>query len=192
MSATATPASTAPPEVPALFELFWAFAKASISGFGGVLPFARHMIIVEKRWLTELEFANLFSFCQFMPGANVVNLAICIGRRFHGPVGAVVSVLGMLVPPTLVILLLGAFYAQVGEAPVMKGIFRGLGAAAAGLVVGTSLHMARSLKQKAQWVFTALVFGAMAWLRVPLFIMLAVAAPISIGYQWLAHREGPR
>ena len=75
------------PDVPPPAELFLGFAKASISGFGGVLPFARHMLVDDKKWLSEQEFADLFSFSQFMPGANVVNLSVCVGSRFHGPLG---------------------------------------------------------------------------------------------------------
>ena len=176
------------PEVPPLAELFLGFAKASISGFGGVLPFARHMLVEDKQWLTEAEFADLFSFCQFMPGANIVNLSVCVGARFHGALGAFCALSGILVPPILVILLLGTFYAQFGQTAVMQGIFRGLGAAAAGLVVATSLKMGRTLSTPVQYGFAALAFGAIAVWRIPLLTMLLVLAPISIGYQWLKRK----
>ena len=176
------------PDVPPLAELFLGFAKASISGFGGVLPFARHMLVEDKRWLSEGEFADLFSFCQFMPGANIVNLSVCVGARFHGPVGAMTALMGMLIPPTLVIMLLGAFYVEYGQSPLMQGIFRGLGAAAAGLVVSTALKMSRSLNARVQYAFAALAFAAIAWWRIPLIAMLGVLAPLSIAYQWLRRR----
>jgi chromate transporter len=172
------------PEAPALSELFMGFAKVSISGFGGVLPFARRMLVEEKAWLDEREFADLFTFCQFIPGANIVNLAVCLGRRFHGPLGACVALAGMLLPPTIVILLLGIFYAQFRTSPLMQGIFRGLGAAAAGLVLTTAVKMARSLIGPAQYVFAALSFAAIAVLRIPLLYVLAALAPVSIAYHW--------
>jgi len=183
MSRPAVPASTPP-----LRELFTAFATASISGFGGVLPFARRMMVEQKQWLSEAEFADLFSFCQFIPGANVVNLSVCVGARFHGPIGAFVALMGMLVPPTLVILLLGTFYVQYGQSPLMRGLFRGLGAAAAGLVVSTALKMGSNLKTGSHYGFAALAFGAIAWWRIPLINMLVVLAPLSIAWQWLRRR----
>jgi len=147
------------PEVPTCADLFLAFAKASATGFGGVLPFARRMIVEERRWLSEEEFADLFAFCQFIPGANVVNVAICIGARYRGPAGAIAGFLGMLVPPMIVILLLGAFYVRFGNLPLMQGVLRGLGAAAAGLVVGVALKMGRTFSAKAQYLFAAVAFG---------------------------------
>jgi len=176
------------PDVPPPAELFLGFAKASISGFGGVLPFARHMLVEDKKWLSEQEFTDLFSFCQFMPGANVVNLSVCVGSRFHGPLGAFAALMGMLVPPIIVILLLGAFYVEFGQTSLMQGLFRGLGAAAAGLVLGTALKMGRTLRGAMPILFAALAFAAIAWLRVPLILMLAVLAPLSIGYQWIRPR----
>lgn len=172
------------PDVPPLSELFLGFAKASLSGFGGVLPFARHMVVEDKRWLSEKEFADLFSFCQFIPGANVVNLSVCVGARFHGPVGAAVALSGMLLSPMIVIILLGTFYTQFGQSPLMQGLFRGLGAAAAGLVVGTALKMGETLVGRMQYGFAALAFAAIAWWRIPLLWMLAVLAPISIAAHW--------
>jgi len=176
-------------EVPTCSELFLAFAKASATGFGGVLPFARRMIVDERRWLSEEEFADLFAFCQFIPGANVVNLAICIGARYRGPAGAIAGALGMLVPPMIVIFLLGAFYVQFGDLPLARGIMRGLGAAAAGLVVSVALRMGQTFNTNAQLVFAALAFGAIALWRIPLIGMLAVLAPASIGYQWMVRRK---
>ncbi len=157
---------------------------ASMSGFGGVLPFARHTVVEDRRWLSEKEFADLFSFCQFIPGANVVNLSICVGARVHGPLGAAVALCGMLVPPIIVIVLLGTFYAHFGQSPLMQGIFRGLGAVAAGLVVSTALKMGQTLAGRMQYAFAALAFGAIAWWRIPLVSMLVVLAPLSIAAHW--------
>jgi len=42
----------APPKVVTLTDLFTAFLKVGMSGFGGVLPFARRMLVEEQRWLT--------------------------------------------------------------------------------------------------------------------------------------------
>ena len=68
-------------------ELFRAFASMSLHGFGGVLPWARRAIVEEKRWMTPQEFNEAFAVAQFLPGANVVNLAIVFGGRLHGAAG---------------------------------------------------------------------------------------------------------
>ena len=63
---------TAPPQpgtvVPTLSELFNGFFKVTITGFGGVLAWARREFVTVRRWMTPDEFNDLFALCQFLPG----------------------------------------------------------------------------------------------------------------------------
>ena len=61
------PADAADSRPPGLAELLLAFSAASISGFGGVLPFARRMVVEERRWMTAEEFNDAFALSQFLP-----------------------------------------------------------------------------------------------------------------------------
>ena len=63
-------------------DLFVGFLKVGLSGFGGVLPFARRMLVEQRRWLTEREFIEVLSLSQFLPGPNIVNVSIIVGSRF--------------------------------------------------------------------------------------------------------------
>ena len=56
-------------------------------GFGGVLPWARRMLVEQRRWLTAEEFTEVLSLGQFLPGGNIVNMSVVIGQRFHGVPG---------------------------------------------------------------------------------------------------------
>ena len=51
------PAPATPPRLDlSLTELFLGFAKISVSGFGMILPWARRLIVDEKKWMTAEEF----------------------------------------------------------------------------------------------------------------------------------------
>ena len=58
-----------------LAALFAGFFRIGMIGFGGVLPWARRMLVEQRKWLTAQEFTDLLALCQFLPGPNVVNLA---------------------------------------------------------------------------------------------------------------------
>ena len=60
-------------------ELFLAFAGIAVMGFGGVLPWARRMLVEERRWVTAEEFTEVLSLGQFFPGGNIINVAVVIG-----------------------------------------------------------------------------------------------------------------
>ena len=51
-------------EPPGLLELFLAFSKMSLAGFGGVLVWARRAIVEQHRWMTPDEFNEAFALCQ--------------------------------------------------------------------------------------------------------------------------------
>ena len=64
-------------------ELFFAFARISLAGFGEVV-FARHGIVDQRRWMTAEKFNATFALCHFLPGPNTVNLSVVFGSRFAG------------------------------------------------------------------------------------------------------------
>src|ERR1700757_351474 len=84
---------------PGVITLFFAFAKMSLAGFGGVLAFARRGIVDEHRWMTADEFNETFALCHFLPGPNVVNLSVVFGARFRGVAGGAAAFAGLIAPP---------------------------------------------------------------------------------------------
>jgi chromate transporter len=172
---------------PSLASLFGSFASVGLLGFGGVLPLARRMIVEQRRWLSAAEFTDLLALCQFLPGANITNLSIALGGRWHGPLGALVAVIGLLAAPIVVVIALGAVYLRWRGEPVVAHAFEGLAAAASGLVLATAIRIGAPLRRRPRGVLVAAVaFAALALLRLPLFPVLLVLVPASV----LLHRRG--
>jgi chromate transporter len=166
---------------PSVAELFVRFTQVGASGFGGVMPWARRMLVEERRWLSDEEFSEALSLCQVLPGPNIVNMAVCVGTRFRGALGAIAAFLGLLCAPFAIILVLGALFTQYGDLPAISAAFRGISAAAAGLVVAMGLKMASSRRlRSAMAIFAVAAFVGVALLRMPLGAFLLVAAPASV------------
>jgi chromate transporter len=186
MSSPAAEASP-PPQTPTHADLFLAFLKVAASGFGGALPWARRMFVEERRWMTAAEFNTVYALCQFLPGPNIVNMAAVFGARVRGPTGAVAAVLGFIGLPLLLMVILGALYAQFGELELLQRFLGGLGAAAAGLIAATALKMAQPVF--ASWhgpapVIALAVFVTIGVLRWPLPAVFAVLVPLSVLLAW--------
>jgi chromate transporter len=79
-----------------VLDLFTAFMGVGLSGFGGVLPFARRMLVDRRRWLSPAEFTEVLGLSQLLPGPNIVNVTIYVGARFAGIPGAVAAFLGLM------------------------------------------------------------------------------------------------
>lgn len=168
--------------------MFKGFFIVGISGFGGVMPFARRMIVEQQRWLTTDEFIDALAMCQFLPGPNIVNLAVSLGGRFRGPVGAAACVAGILAAPMAIAIALFTLVGAVSDAPAVIGALQGLAAAAAGLVVSMAVKLAMPmLRRRDVWAMAMalLAVAAVALLRLPLITALLVIAPLAIaGERW--------
>jgi chromate transporter len=172
-------------KVPNLTELFLGFLGISLSGFGGVLPWARRMLVEQRGWLNERDFAEALALCQFLPGPNIVNMSIIVGSRFRGIPGALAAFAGLVGVPLVIMIACGALYARYGELETLRGALAGLAAGAAGLIVAMAAKMAMPLVrdgQVAPLLFALAGFVAVGLLRLPLYWVVLVLAPLSVGY----------
>ncbi len=168
-------------------DLFSGFFHAGIIGFGGVLPFARRIIVDEKQWLTQAEFNDLFSLCQFMPGANIVNFAFAFGARHRGVSGAVAAVGGLLTAPVGIVLLLGSLYARFGSLGPVQHTLAGLAAAACGLVIATACKIAAPVVRRIlPAAIAASSFALVILLHLSLPLTMLLVLPVSIALAWRA------
>lgn len=189
----AIPATDPPADVPGLLELFVAFAKMSLAGFGGVLVWARLAIVEQHRWMTAEQFNETFALCHFLPGPNIVNLSVVFGSRFRGVPGAIAAFAGLLGPPVVIVTILAALYARYGEIDALRRTLTGVSCAAVGLLFAVIFKMLMPLLRKRDPVALGLlgaVFVAVGLLRQPMPIVLAVAVPISIGLSFAMRRRG--
>jgi chromate transporter len=160
---------------PDLRALFLGFSAVGLSGFGGVLPFARRMLVDERKWMSAEEFNAQLGLCQFLPGPNVVNLAVVVGKRYQGLAGAIAAPLGLLAGPLIIVLLLAMLYDHFGSLPQAQSMLRGIAAVGCGLLFTMAWRMGMAIKDKAFFLpFTVLTVTAIAFLRWPMpSVMLA-------------------
>lgn len=169
--------------------LFASFLKMGLLGFGGVLPWARRVIVDERRWLDDREFAELLGLCQVLPGPNVVNLSVIIGARAQGPVGSLVAVTGILFVPVGVMLLIAAFYASVAHDPLVRNAIAGASAAAAGLILGTATRLLLQSRPPLRGLVTGgAAFVAVGVLQWPLLWVIVVLIVAGVVAEWRAAR----
>ena len=166
-------------------ELFLRFMAVGLSGFGGVLPFARRMLVEERQWLGEAEFAEVLALSQFLPGPNIVNVSVIVGRRFQGVAGAIAAFTGLMLMPMVIVMLLATIYSRFADLPVVHDAFNGIAASASGLVLAMGVRMARTVRSSSiAMAIAAMSFAAIGLARLPLVWVLALLAPVSIGIAW--------
>ncbi|QOZ78936.1 chromate transporter [Bradyrhizobium sp. CCBAU 53351] len=184
------PAAAAVP--PGLLDLFLAFARMSLAGFGGVLVFARRAIVEQHRWMNADEFNETFALCHFLPGPNIVNLSMVFGARLRGIAGGVAAFAGLLLPPTLIMTVLAIIYARFGDVEVLRRILAGVSCAAVGLLIAVVFRMMTPLLKRTNPLALILMLGvflAIGVLRLPLPAVLLAAIPVSVGTTYFLRRK---
>jgi len=171
---------------PTTFRIFLAFANIGATGFGGVLPIARHVLVDRWRLLSALDFAHLLTLCQLLPGPNIINLTVLYGTRTRGAAGAAAGLLGLLALPLVVILVLAALYREVADVPAVANAIGGVAIAAAGLIASLALRMIWLIR-KSLWmvILAAIVFACMVLAGLPLLLIVVVAAPVGVLLAWM-------
>jgi chromate transporter len=166
-------------------ELFIGFSKIGMSGFGGVLPWARRTIVEQEKWLTAEEFSAMLGICQIVPGPNIVNLGVCVGSRFAGVPGATAAVLGLMLGPVALLLVLAVLYEHYSYMPVVQGMLKGVSAVGVGLIASTGFKMLRTeLKYPPMLAVIALVILAATYFHLGLGWVVLIASPLAIFLAW--------
>ncbi len=169
--------------------LFWAFQRMALQGFGGVLPVAQRELVDRLKWLPREQFLELLSLSQVLPGPNIVNLGLILGDRYFGWRGGLAAMSGLLLAPTLLVLVLSAVAQSLSDVPQVAGALRGMGIAASGLVLSTAFKLAPGLRRNVMGlpatlglvVLTAILVGA---LRLPLAAVILVLGTLAVAWAW--------
>lgn len=177
--------------IPTTRELFLGFLGLGMTAFGGALPLAHRMIVERRKWLTDPEFVELLGLCQFLPGGNIINLSVALGMKFRGPRGAFSALMGLILAPSIIVVLLGMVYDRFQNDPHVQHLFAGLAAAAAGLLISMAVKIGLPVIKRRDWlagVVATACFICIAVLRIPLLPTMAVLTPLSILLVWRQRR----
>ncbi|HMA50086.1 MAG TPA: chromate transporter [Magnetospirillaceae bacterium] len=190
----ATAPEAALPAPVGLPTLLLTFIRLGTLTFGGSVQAWVHREVVTRRgWIDDQAFLSGLAVAQVLPGANPVNIALYVGLRLRGGLGAAICVLGMVVPAFCVILVLAALYRAFGQVPAVHFVLTGLAASGVGATLAMGLRVARRLPRTvmAPAVATA-VFAAVGLMHWPMLPVVALAVPLSVAWCYRQEKAARR
>ena len=144
-------------EKASVFDIFLAFLTIGATSFGGVVPYLREGLVTKRHWVDDKEFVEILSISQSLPGLNATNVAVLLGDRLRGWMGAVAAVIGMCLPGAAIMLFVGMLYRAHGDHAITTAMLKGVAAAAAGLLLATVIQLGKkSLAQHYDLIFVAI------------------------------------
>lgn len=184
------PQATAAP-VP-LIRLFTTCLGIGAFSFGGGLSGWIYREFVDRNgWISDEDFVSTMAICQILPGANVINLVICLGELLRGAKGAFACFLGFLLVPVFAVVALSMVIDHLSDSTLLETGLAGVAFAAIGLLLVICWKGAmRARRKPVQLVIIAAVALTVGLLRLPLIPVVAVVVPVSILLAMRRHRGG--
>lgn len=112
-----------------LMAIFWAFFRVGIFAFGGgqsIIPVMQREVVDSRNWLGIPEFADLLALGNSLPGPIATKMAVAIGYKISGYLGATVALAGLLLPSTIMMIIVVLFFFTYKESPRVQAMLRGM------------------------------------------------------------------
>ncbi len=172
----AATARTVPP-----LRLLRTFLGIAVTTFGSSQSAAiQRQIVRVHGWMSIEEFMTLRGLALVVPGPNSPNLAVLVGQRLGGTLGAILAYFASTVPGIVIALLLLALSLDPRNHAVNAAL-RGATAAAVGLISANALEMTALYRKRALPLAILIVtLLAVVVVHFSLWLTLAIFLPISI------------
>ena len=149
---------------PALYwKIFISTFTLSAFTFGGgyvIVPLMQKKFVNQYGWIDETEMLDMVAIAQSAPGPIAVNASIIIGYRLGGVLGAMVSMLGTVLPPFVIIAIISFFYQAFRDNYVVATVMKVMQAGVAAGIVDAVIKMAVNVGKEKSVLSYIIMFAA--------------------------------
>ena len=125
-------------------QLFWAYLKIGIFGFGGgyaMLSMIEFEVVDHYGWMSIEEFSDMVALSQMTPGPVSINIATFIGYTVGGFWGSMVATAAIVMPSLLLLVFVLRFLFKNKENYIIKTTLSSMKPVIAGLIFVAALMM---------------------------------------------------
>jgi chromate transporter len=183
---TETPPAAAPAEpareLPSVVDVFMTFLIIGATSFGGgVVAYLRSALVTKKKWMDDVQFLELMSISNTLPGLNATNMSILVGDRMRGTVGSIAAMIGMCLPGFIFMTIAGVLYGEHGDRPIVTAMLKGVAAAAVGLIGATWFQIGKkTVKGFYDAFFIVAAVVGINYLKLGVPVVLGVVGALAI------------
>ena len=152
-----------------------------------IVPMMRKRFVEELGWIEEQEMLDMTAIAQSSPGAIAVNAAILVGYHVAGISGALLTVLGTVIPPMIIISVISMFYQAFRDNPVVNLVMAGMLCGVAAVIFDVVIDMTKTIFEKKKILPVLVLIGAFIAVRffsVNILLVILVCGIIGILETW--------
>lgn len=180
------------------FKLFKIMFTLSAFTFGGgyvIVSLMKKEFVDHLHWIEEDEMLNLVAIAQSSPGAVAVNGSMLVGYRVGGLRGAIVSIIGTILPPFIILSVISAFYAQFRSNRYVSAFLLGMQPAIAAIIADVVMNLGWNIIKKKEVLFIivmVLAFIANYFGRINIILIILACAIIGAVYSVAKHNKSSK
>lgn len=169
-----------------LWTLFKSMFILSSCTFGGgfvIVSLMKGKFVEELKWLDEDEMLDITAMTQSSPGPLPVNASVIIGYRISGILGAVVAILGTIIPPMIIISIISVFYNEFRTNTYIAIALQVMRAGVAAVILDVTWNLAKNVCKTRRLLYIAMMivsFIAVAFWGISAMLIILVSLAIGI------------
>ena len=128
-------------------KIFWLFTRVALLSWGGG-PASLALMqreTVAAGWVTADEFADSVALGNSLPGPIAPQVSAFVGYKLAGIWGAIAAAAGTVLPTTMLMLAAIAYFYQIKDSSVLRGMLAAVRPVVVGLLLWTTYDVAVSV-----------------------------------------------
>ena len=175
-------------------ELFLQFFKIGCCTFGGgwsIIAQIQKEYVQRRQWMSDEDLLDITSVGRSLPGLMIGNVSYLFGYHVAGYPGAIACLLGVTLPPLLILTVVTWCYEQIQDNLYFSRAMTGVRAAVVPIILSsvTSLRKA-ALSEKASYAFFLLAFALYILFGVNCFIIIVLCGLAGFFYSTWRQKKG--
>ena len=164
--------------------LFTSTFYLSTVTFGGgfvIIPLMKKKFSDDLKWIEKDELLNLVAIAQSAPGSVAVNASILMGYQICGIMGALITILGSVLPPLLILSTISLFYKSFSQNLIVSTILDGMQAGVAAIIIDVVLNMGQDMfkeKEKPSIFLMIITFILSHFFKISVIYLLIICIAI--------------
>lgn len=121
----------------------YTFQLSSLTFGGGyvIIPLMKKQFVEKLGWIDEKEMLDFTAIAQSSPGAMAVNASVLLGFHLSGILGALIAILGTVLPPLILLSVISVGYTAFAGNEVVKNVLRGMQIGVCAVIIDVVIDM---------------------------------------------------